>query len=68
MSKLLFREMPRYMVISETGPDHDKRFKTSLMIGERVIATGMGRSKKEAEQQAAKMALEELRKIEPVLR
>ena len=67
MSQVLFREMPRYMVISETGPDHDKRFETSLMIGERLIATGMGRSKKEAEQQAAKMALEELRKIESVL-
>ena len=64
MSQVLFREMPRYMVISETGPDHDKRFETSLMIGERVIATGRGRSKKEAEQQAAKTALEELRKIE----
>jgi ribonuclease-3 len=59
--------MPRYTVISATGPDHDKRFETSLMIGERVIATGMGRSKKEAEQQAARTALEELRKIEPVL-
>jgi hypothetical protein len=58
--------VPRYMVISETGPDHDKRFETSLVIRERVIATGMGRSKKEAEQQAARMALEELRKIEPV--
>ena len=66
MSQVLFREMPRYMMISETGPDHDKRFETSLMIGERVIATGRGRSKKEAEQQAAKMALEELRKIESV--
>lgn len=65
-SQILFREMPRYMVISETGPDHDKRFETSLMIGERVIATGRGRSKKEAEQQAAKTALEELRKIESV--
>ena len=66
MSQVLFREMPRYMVISETGPDHDKRFETSLMIGERVIATGTGRSKKEAEQQAARIALEKLRKIEPV--
>ncbi len=66
MSQVLFREMPRYVVISETGPDHDKRFETSLMIGERVVATGMGRSKKEAEQQAAKMALEELRKSESV--
>jgi ribonuclease-3 len=64
MSQILFREMPRYMVISETGPDHDKRFETNLLIGERVIATGRGRSKKEAEQQAAKIALKELRKIE----
>jgi ribonuclease-3 len=56
-----FREFPRYALISETGPDHDKRFETSLVVGERVIATGTGRSKKEAEQQAAKTALEELR-------
>lgn len=63
MSQVRFREMPRYMVISETGPDHDKRFETNLLIGERVIASGSGKSKKEAEQQAAKLALEELRKI-----
>ena len=66
MCQVLFREMPRYMVISETGPDHDKRFETSLVIGERVIATGKGRSKKDAEQQAARIAMERLRKIEPV--
>ena len=64
--QVLFREMPHYRVISETGPDHDKRFEMNLLIGERVIASGMGRSKKEAEQRAAKTALEELRRIEPV--
>jgi ribonuclease III len=57
----LFRELPRYLLLSETGPDHEKRFETSLVIGERVIATGTGKSKKEAEQQAAKIALETLR-------
>jgi len=61
-SQLLYREMPRYVVVSETGPDHDKRFETNLMIGEKVIASGVGRSKKEAEQQAAKIALDKLRK------
>lgn len=60
MCQILFREMPRYIVISETGPDHDKRFETNLVIGERVIATGTGRSKKEAEQQAARIAMEKL--------
>jgi ribonuclease-3 len=56
-----FRDVPRYVLISETGPDHDKRFETSLVIGDRVIATGTGRNKKEAEQQAAKSALEALK-------
>ncbi|MCE5265418.1 MAG: ribonuclease III [Deltaproteobacteria bacterium] len=68
IAQTLFREMPHYVVISATGPDHDKRFETSLMIGERTIAAGTGRSKKEAEQQAAKAALEEFRKVEPDLR
>jgi ribonuclease III len=66
ITQLLFREMPRYMVISATGPDHDKHFETRLMIGERVIATGTGRSKKEAEQQAARTAIEKLQRIEPI--
>jgi len=57
----LFQELPRYVILAETGPDHDKRFEMSLVIGEKIIATGTGRNKKEAEQQAAKMALETLR-------
>lgn len=60
LCQVLFREMPRYTVISETGPDHDKRFEMSLVIGEQVIATGTGRSKKDAEQQAARIAMEKL--------
>jgi len=62
----LFQELPRYVIIEETGPDHDKRFETSLIIGEKIIATGTGKNKKEAEQQAAKMALEALRKNDPL--
>jgi len=63
----LFKEFPRYVVISETGPDHEKRFETSLIVGEQVIATGTGRSKKEAEQQAAREALEVLQNDEGAL-
>ncbi|MHB8911016.1 MAG: ribonuclease III [Syntrophales bacterium] len=63
--QVLFREVPRYALIAETGPDHDKRFVMSLTVGERVIASGRGRNKKEAEQQAAKIALEELRQSVP---
>jgi len=66
MIQTRFREAPRYVVVSETGPDHEKCFETNLLVGERVIATGKGRSKKEAEQQAARAAMEEMREIEPL--
>jgi dsRNA-specific ribonuclease len=57
-SMLLFKTIPHYMLISETGPDHDKCFETSLFIGDRFVATGKGKSKKEAEKQAARLAME----------
>jgi ribonuclease-3 len=60
-----YRELPRYGVLSESGPDHNKRFATGLFIGELLIATGTGRSKKEAEQQAAKASLEALQQEDP---
>ncbi|HHU64351.1 MAG TPA: ribonuclease III [Clostridiales bacterium] len=46
-----------YEAISETGPDHDKIFKTRVMLGNKVLGEGKGRSKKAAEQSAAKEAL-----------
>ena len=48
---------PSYDVISQTGPDHDKRFVVGIYLGEDRIATGEGRSKQEAEQVAAQKAL-----------
>lgn len=55
-----FGQFPRYGLLAESGPDHDKRFETGLYIGERLLATGAGRSKKEAEQGAARKAIEAL--------
>ncbi len=49
---------PQYRVMNESGPDHDKRFQASVMIGDEVKGLGWGKSKKEAEQEAAKNALE----------
>lgn len=46
-----------YEVEREEGPDHDKTFYVRLTANEKSIGTGEGRSKKEAEQQAAKAAL-----------
>ncbi len=47
-----------YVIEREEGPDHDKTFYANLVFLGNVIGSGSGRSKKEAEQQAAKQALE----------
>ena len=48
---------PQYRVMNESGPDHDKRFQASVIIGDEVKGLGWGKSKKEAEQEAAKDAM-----------
>jgi ribonuclease-3 len=52
--------LPRYATVRETGPDHQKVFEVELSIQGEVVGIGCGRSKKEAEQQAAKQALRQL--------
>ena len=47
-----------YLLVEESGPDHDKCFKYEVHINSNLVGTGVGRSKKEAEQAAAKEALE----------
>ena len=47
-----------YKLVGEKGPDHDKRFLVDVMLNSNVIGRGEGRSKKHAEQMAAKEALE----------
>ena len=46
-----------YLLVGESGPDHDKEFKYEVHINSNLVGTGVGRSKKEAEQAAAKEAL-----------
>lgn len=57
-----YKETPKYTLIREIGPDHDKVFEISLTVAGNITTTGAGKSKKEAEQQAAQKALEELAK------
>ncbi len=54
------RQLPDYRVVSETGPDHQKKFEVELSLKGTVYGHGIGKSKKEAEQKAAKEALEKL--------
>lgn len=49
---------PRYKVMEEIGPDHDKIFTLGVYVGDKLIGTGTGHSKQIAQQEAAKAALE----------
>lgn len=50
---------PQYRVLSEDGPDHDKIFTVGVFVGESLRAQGKGPSKQSAQQEAAKLALNE---------
>ena len=49
-----------YALVGETGPDHDKRFQVEVSLNGTVVGTGSGSSKKRAEQDAARVAIEQL--------
>jgi ribonuclease-3 len=49
---------PNYKVVKATGPDHQKRFTIGVYLGKELIAKGNGSSKQEAEEDAAKNAIE----------
>ena len=51
-------EALEYVLTGESGPDHNKHFTVEVHLNSNVIGKGGGRSKKEAEQQAAREALE----------
>ncbi len=53
-----FKITPTYKVLEEFGPEHEKTFIVGLYIGENLITKGKGSSKQEAEEEAAKKALE----------
>ncbi len=49
-----------YEIIKESGPDHDKTFEAEVKLNGKILATGIGKSKKQAQMEAAKKALETL--------
>ncbi|MDR2005947.1 MAG: ribonuclease III [Acidaminococcales bacterium] len=49
-----------YLLLSESGPGHNKVFKMAVLVNNKIVASAEGSSKKEAEQAAAKLALSEL--------
>jgi len=56
----LGRPLPEYRVSGEAGPDHRKTFSVEVVVNGEVLGAATGRAKKEAEQEAARRALEQL--------
>jgi ribonuclease-3 len=65
ISQQVFKETPRYTLIHEHGPDHDKIFEIQLSIAGRIMTIGTGKNKKEAEQRAAEKAIRILETLSP---
>ena len=53
-------EVPKYEVIKETGPDHNKTFSVDVIVNDERVANGLGASRQEAEKEAAKKALKKI--------
>ena len=61
-----FKEPLTYNLVSESGPDHAKEFKVEAVVGDKVLGTGVGHTKKAAEQEAAYEGLIRLHKEEAI--
>lgn len=59
-------ETVEYTIASEDGPPHDRTFQVIASVGGAPVGRGAGRSKKHAEQEAARIALETLHPLEPM--
>jgi ribonuclease-3 len=55
------KEPVNYQITQEDGPDHDKTFTADVLLAGKILGTGSGKSKKEAEQAAAHAALQKLK-------
>ncbi len=59
-AQAIFGVLPRYTITSETGPEHEKTFEVVVFIKDMVYGSGRGKSKKEAAQHAAEVALKKM--------
>jgi len=55
-----YQSPPGYKLVEATGPDHDRSFTVEVRIGDAILGRGSGKSKKSAEIEAARLALERL--------
>ncbi|PAF43214.1 ribonuclease III [Helicobacter sp. 11S02596-1] len=61
LTQAKFSQIPKYVLVSESGPDHHKEFEMALLIKGKEYARASGASKKDAQQSCAKIAYEKLK-------
>lgn len=62
VSQAVYKELPEYEIIKETGPDHYKNFEAAVYVKNKLLGKGVGHSKKEAQQAAAEKAIKNINK------
>jgi ribonuclease-3 len=65
LAQARWQAMPSYQTVAAEGPDHAKVFTVEVLVGDRTVGRGRGRSKKEAESRAAQQALKAIETGEP---
>jgi len=63
VTQSLYKSTPLYRLIDTWGPEHEKVFRVEIHVDGKLLGTGDGRSKKEAEQKAASFALEQMEQL-----
>jgi ribonuclease-3 len=58
VSQRIDNQTPQYRVLEEVGPDHDKTFTLGVFVADKLMGQGVGPSKQQAQQQAARAAIE----------
>lgn len=64
ITQAIYGVTPTYKLLSQKGPDHQKIFEMALYLNNKFLSSGIGKNKKEAEQVAAKIAINMIEKME----
>jgi len=67
-TQAVLKSTPQYILVKEMGPDHNKSFEIKVTLNDTIMGRGSGRSKKSAEQKAAKEALDRLHETQSRVR
>ncbi|MDR2811602.1 MAG: ribonuclease III [Endomicrobium sp.] len=63
LAQSVYKELPEYKIIKEFGPAHNKKFEAAVYVKGKLLGSGIGSSKKEAQQSAAEQAMKNIKNL-----